>query len=356
VPLGICLSGGIDSSALTSLLYHDFNLKNIKTFSIVFEKGSWEDESPYIDLYKGTLNNMFSATPSAQTFYDEFEHFITSLSEPVPGTGPYAQYKVMQLAQGNVTVTIDGQGSDEMLGGYNYFFGSYFKELFTNLRFITLVNEAAGYYKKNPSKQSFSYFIYYMLPLWLKKHASKIKSGSISKEFFHSQNIDSTISADLYNPKTFHQSLLQHFEHKLEHLLKWDDHNSMAFSIESRIPFLDHNLVEKTLSLPTESVLKNGVNKFILRESVKDILPEKIYKRYDKRGFSTPADEWFRAKPFQHYINEMLNSEKFYSRGYFDVNECKRKYTLHLEKKENVSNEIWKWINLEIWFRKFIDK
>ena len=104
VPIGVCLSGGIDSSTVTSMLYHDFNIKNVNTFSVVFEKGSWEDESPFIDAFKGTLNNMRYVEPSAQSFYDEFENFARSHSEPIPGVSPYSQYKVMQLAAKNVSV------------------------------------------------------------------------------------------------------------------------------------------------------------------------------------------------------------------------------------------------------------
>jgi asparagine synthase (glutamine-hydrolysing) len=142
----------------------------------------------------------------------------------------------------------------------------------------------------------------------------------------------------------------------LEHLLKWDDLNSMSFSIESRVPFLDHNLVETTLSLPNNLLMQKGVSKYILRESVKDILPPQIYNRLDKKGFETPSDEWFRVNPFKDYIYGMLDSPRFQNRGYFDVKDCKLKYRKHLERKANLSNEIWKWINLEIWFQKFIDK
>jgi asparagine synthase (glutamine-hydrolysing) len=92
-----------------------------------------------------------------------------------------------------------------------------------------------------------------------------------------------------------------------------------------------------------------------LRESVKDILPSKIYTRYDKKGFSTPADQWFRTPSFVKYINELLNSSSFKNRGYFDIKDCKEKYKKHLEGKADLSKDIWKWINLEVWFQKCIE-
>lgn len=356
VPIGVCLSGGMDSSSITSMLYNDFNLKEVKTFSSVFEKGTWADESPYINEYKSTLKNMNFVTPSSDSLYSEFTSFINSQSEPIPTVSPYAQYKVMQLAKGNVTVTLDGQGADEMLGGYDYFYGSYFKELLKTFRWMTLLKESGSYVIKNPTMSAIPYFIYYMLPGGLKKIAERKRFGKVSDDFYLQHCKESTIAADLYNPKSLHDFFLQHFEYKLEHLLKWDDLNSMNSSIESRIPFLDHNLVEKTLSMPSGQILKNGLTKYVLRESVKDILPPKIYNRIDKKGFETPSDEWFRTKPFQVYIQELLNSKRFQNRGYLDVKDCRQKYQRHLEGKINVSKEIWKWINLEVWFRNFIDK
>jgi asparagine synthase (glutamine-hydrolysing) len=356
VPIGVCLSGGIDSSTLTSILYSDFNVKNLQTFSAIFEKGHWADESPFINAYKGKLNHMHFVTPTGSSFFSEFNEFITSQCEPMPSVSPYAQYKVMQLAKGNVVVTLDGQGADEMLGGYTYFYGSYFKELLKSLQLITLLKEATAYKKKNISKEAFIFFIYYLLPVNLKNSLGRRKFGSLMPDFYAAHAGKSTISQDLFNPNTLHESFLQHFEHKLEHLLKWDDLNSMSFSIESRVPFLDHNLVETTLSLPNNLLMQKGVSKYILRESVKDILPPQIYNRLDKKGFETPSDEWFRVNPFKDYIYGMLDSPRFQNRGYFDVKDCKLKYRKHLERKANLSNEIWKWINLEIWFQKFIDK
>ena len=356
VPIGVCLSGGIDSSAITSILYHDFKLKELKTFSAVYEKGNSSDESYFIDRFKPTIKNMFYVTPTAELFYNEFTDFIAFHTEPIPSVTPFAQNKVMQLAKGNVTVTLDGQGADEMLGGYTYFYGSYFKELFKSFEWGTLIKEAFQYYKKNPSKDAFKYFIYYMLSVKMKNFALQKASKDLNHDFYSSYSKESKISADFYNPKSLHDFLLQHFEYKLEHLLKWGDLNSMNSSIESRIPFLDHNLVEKTLSLPSNLILKNGSSKYILRESVKNVLPKEIYERHDKKGFTTPGDEWFRTPIFQNYVNDLLDSSSFKNRGYFNANICKQKYQKHLKGEANFSKDIWKWINLEIWFRKFIDK
>jgi asparagine synthase (glutamine-hydrolysing) len=355
VPIGVSLSGGIDSSSLTSILYHDLNQKQLKTFSAVFRKGSPEDERTYIREFRGLIPHMYEVQPNARSFFKEFEEFIVSHSEPVPGVSPYAQYKVMQLAKGKVVVTLDGQGADEMLGGYTYFYGSYFKELLRSFRLLRLVRESRSYYQKQGSMDGFLYLAYYLLPAGLKNYATQKSSGTLTRDFYKQNQKQSTLAKLLYTTGSLNEFFLRHFEYKLEHLLKWDDLNSMCFSIESRTPFLDHHLVEKTLSIPSSQIIKNGVSKFILRESVKDILPASIYNRYDKKAFEIPSYEWFRTPQFQSYLKDMLSSTSFKQRGYFNVKMCTERYERHLKGKEDWSKEIWKWINLEVWFRQFID-
>ena len=97
------------------------------------------------------------------------------------------------------------------------------------------------------------------------------------------------------------------------------------------------------------------MTKVILREAMKGVLPEKIRLRQDKMGFDTPQDDWFRQPIFQKYIWEMLNSKQFNSRGIIDSKKAKNLYQRHLDKKQNIADEIWKWINLALWFREFIE-
>jgi asparagine synthase (glutamine-hydrolysing) len=356
VPYGVSLSGGIDSSAITSILYHDLYQKALKTFTAIFEKGSSADESSFSNEFRSLVSEMNTISPDASSFFLEFEDFMVSQCEPIPGVSPYAQYKVMQLSKGKIVVTLDGQGADEMLGGYTYFYGSYFKELLTGFRLARLLKESIKYFRLQKSVSAFRYMLYYMLPVSLKNYANKIAFRDVAPVFYKNNHRSSTLSQDFYDPNTLHDYLIQHFEYKLEHLLKWDDLNAMSFSIESRIPFLDHTLVEKTLSLQSDQLIRNGVSKYILRESVKDILPQKIYNRRDKKAFSVPSGDWFRTPPFVAYIQEMIQSERFAQRGYFDVRHCKKIYAAHLAGKGDYSKQIWKWINLEFWFRKFIDK
>ncbi|MDN3643385.1 asparagine synthase (glutamine-hydrolyzing) [Lutimonas halocynthiae] len=355
VPVGVSLSGGIDSSCIVSSVVEDFQLKDLNTFSAVYGKSETSDESEYIDEYKGIVKNMFYTTPDAESFFNDFDSFIDAHNEPVPDIGPYAQFKVMELASEHVTVTLDGQGADEQLAGYHYFFGSYYLELIKKMKLIKLFQENVYYLKKHNSLNAIKFFFYYLLPSSLQNKVGSQKFPSINESFFNRYKRSSDVNKKLYSPKNLNQLLFQHFEYKLEHLLRWEDLNSMHFSIESRVPFLDHRLVEATLSTPSDQKIHKGETKHLLRKALEDILPHKIANRKDKKGFSNPREKWFRTKEFSTYILELINSDSFKERGYFNSKIANIQYQKHLEGKVDISKEIWKWVNLELWFRKFID-
>ena len=354
VPVGVSLSGGIDSSSIVSALIEDFNLIELNTFSAIYGKDEAADESNFIDAYDDIVKNMHFTTPDAHTFFNDFHSFIDAHNEPVPDIGPYAQFKVMALANKHVKVTLDGQGADEQLAGYHYFFGSYYRELINKLKILKFLSENFYYFKKHKSINALKYYLYYLLPSHFQIKVNNHMFPSINKTFIKNNN-GNKLNEMLYNPKDLKESLIQHFEYKLEHLLRWEDLNAMHFSIESRVPFLDYRLVEATLSTPSNQKIYKGETKHILREALKDILPFKITNRKDKKGFSNPREKWFRSQEFQNFIFELINSEKFKNRGYFDSQVANAQYKIHVNGGVDYSKEIWKWINLEIWFRKFID-
>jgi len=194
-----------------------------------------------------------------------------------------------------------------------------------------------------------------MLPVSLRTRLRYNEYGYLKTSFIQANASSNTIAGNLYGSKTLNEALLDHFEYKLEHLLKWGDRNSMASSIESRVPFLDYRLVEKTLATPNTRKIEKGITKSILREAMKGYLPEIIRQRKDKIGFETPQETWFRLPAFQVFINDIISSESFRNRAYFDVDKVKLLYQQHVEGKINISKEIWKWIHTELWCRKFID-
>ncbi len=350
VPVGLCLSGGLDSSTIASILTKKLNVFDISTFSAVYSDFV-NDESIYINEYKSILEKMYYVSPSAKSLFEDKERFVKAHGEPLPSTSPYAQYKVMQLASGNVKVTLDGQGADEELAGYHYFFGNYFKELLKSFKYFKLLKESVYYLANHKSLYAFKTFIFFMLSSERQARLRADKYGYLNENMSDLFNKDNFITSNLYLSSDLNEALYNHFEYKLEHLLKWEDRNSMNFSIEARLPFLDYRLVEYLLGIPSEQKINKGQTKYILRKEMKNILPEAIRIRQGKVGFDTPEDKWFREPFFREYINDIISSSDFRGLQYFDVNKIMKLYQKHLKNEINISKEIWKWINLYIWVK-----
>ena len=128
----------------------------------------------------------------------------------------------------------------------------------------------------------------------------------------------------------------------------------MAHSIESRVPFLDHNLVEYSLSLPDDQKIRQGMTKYVLRDSMTGILPESVRMRQSKIGFSTPQDTWFQEE-LRDFVETTLDSESFLARPYFDTDQVRNLAAQHSSGDQSVHSDVWRLVNLEIWMRKFLD-
>jgi len=355
VPLGVCLSGGLDSSSIVALLLDDYQQAELQTFSAVYQPGQYGDERRFIEEFRPQLKHMHFTTPSAETLLADLPHFVRAHGEPVPTTGPYAQYKVMELAKGKVVVTLDGQGADEELAGYHYFFGFFFKDLLRRGKIGRLGQEVFHYLTKHRSLYGLASLGYLLLPERVRTLARVKEKGYLNPEWAAAYQHTNAIAGQLYGASSLHEALLDHFEYKLEHLLKWEDRNSMWFSLEARVPFLDYRLVEKVLATPGEQIIKNGMTKHLLREAMRGVVPEAIRLRRDKIGFGTPQDEWFRTPAWQELILDVLNSPECRERKLIDTSKALALYQQHRAGRLNAAREIWKWVHLEEWFRTFVD-
>lgn len=354
VPWGVCLSGGIDSSAITATIIRELKEPDVHSFSAVYGKDSSADESNFIDEFKGIVPNMHYIYPDADRLYAHLDDYVRIQGEPTPTTSPYALYCVLDEASKYVKVILDGQGSDEAIAGYEYIPGLYYKSLFTHFKWCRLAKEIVQYAKLHKSWRHVKYMVFFLLPSKVRMKVRVKQRGYVDPAFV-AKHKDSVIADKLYGTNTMEEMLIAHFEYKLEHLTKWGDRDTMAFGVEGRSPFLDKDLVEYSIALKDELKIKGGYTKFILREVMKGIMPEKVRQRVDKKGFSVPQDEWFRAEKFQKLVNDILSSESFATRGYFLPEEAKKLYQRHLSGEINISKDIWKWINLELWFREYID-
>jgi asparagine synthase (glutamine-hydrolysing) len=214
----------------------------------------------------------------------------------------------MELAKNHSTVVLNGQGVDEVLGGYDYFYGAYLLDLTKSFRIVRLIKEMYSLLTHGSLSKAIKYQFFYGLPVKLQS-LFLAKKFPINKAFYENNKIHlHAVLKNLYHFKDLKDFFINHLEYKFEHHLLWADKSGMYFSLETRFPYIDHRIIEHSLATENDLVLNNGWSKYILREAMKNTVPEKIRMRYNKIGFETPEKEWFCLPEFQEFINELLNS------------------------------------------------
>ena len=333
VPLGSCLSGGIDSSTIVRIINEKHRPQN--TFSACFSDERF-DESKYIKaVIKDTSIEPFFIEPDPNELLKDIEHLIYSQDEPFGSLSIYAQYCVMRLAQGKCKVLLDGQGADELLGGYLAYQQNYIKNLIKQREWIMATKEIFGSLKHHHK------FYYYALKQVLARNNRK----HLLKNYIKTDRYGGTFEKLLYN---------EMFINNLPSLLHYEDRNSMAFSIEARVPYLEVELVNYISSLAHDQKIRNGVTKFVLRNAIKGIVPEEIRNRMDKMGFVTPEESWMRYE-LKDYMMDILYSTSFKNRPYWNSEKVLDDYRKFVAGLTNYSPEIWRIICVELWLRKFFD-
>ncbi len=375
VPVGTCLSGGLDSSSIVCIAnklmfpsdkrdYSEIGARQ-KTFSACWEHSQY-DEREFIEEILGKTGAERNFTfPSPDELFDVIEDIIWHHDEPFRAIDIFAQWQVMKLAQAKgIKVLLDGIGGDELLAGYIGYYHTYlFLDLLTHFQFKELATEILAYTALNSVKihwimKDIVKVIYAQLPLYARLKHRISKLSWLAPDFVAAYQPQSQTG---YNTTTKYSSQFAEALYRrlttslggtgLPVLLRYEDRDSMAFSIEARVPFLDHRLVEFVFSLPASQKIRHGVTKVILRNAMKGILPEKVRLRMDKIGFSAPSSLWLRTI-LRDKVKDIIHSDSFRQRGYFRVDEVERQFALHCSGKKNVT-AIWRWINLELWLRIF---
>lgn len=352
VPVGVCLSGGLDSSSILSVILKERLLSLVNCFSAVYGKGQTGDESHYINLFESNEVIKNFIIPTDDTLFNDLYKFHDAISEPIPGISYYSEFKIMEATKGKCTVLLSGQGADEMLAGYHYFFCIYFKQLLKHKKIKLLFNELHHYLRHHGVGAGISSFIYMNLPKYLRRRLILHKRAILNSSFIVNYDDEISISDSLFNLNDLKASFFAHFKNKFEHHLKFSDKSGMYFSIEARFPFLHHILVEKTLKLSNDFVIKNGMNKFILRESMKNILIEKIRLRMDKVGFEAPERKWLNSHRFRNLFNDIIHYGKVQSLGIYNQEKIKQIINKHAMNMSEV-NELWKMLSLELFMNKW---
>ena len=353
VPVGSCLSGGIDSTSIVCTLskYLDYPFD---TFSYV-SPGSPTDETRYMKEVGRHANiNQYFTQITENNFLDDLDDFLEAQEEPVTGLSVYAQYRVMKLAhEKGAKVLLDGQGGDEIFAGYIYYFSYYFYELLCRRNLFRLFSEMFQYVCNFKNLFPVKMFHFMLLPEFIKKMVwGRIINSWINHDMLNSSGVG--ITDPRWNKMTLNEALRMTLSSTaIPHLLRWEDKNAMRWGIENRVPFLDVNLVEKALSLPGKARIANGKTKIIFKNAVKNIIPELIRSRKDKIGFTVPVDDFIRKTKVAEYCRQIIFSDSFRKRPYWKWTKVEKMFSSHIKGKKNFGNEIWKWINLELWLRKY---
>jgi asparagine synthase (glutamine-hydrolysing) len=372
VPLGMFLSGGIDSSAIAAVMSTMVD-EPIKTFSVAFAERE-ANELSYARLVAHAFQtNHHEITLSPDEFFQALPKLVWHEDEPLAHPSSVALYFVSLLASQHVKVVLTGEGSDELLAGYgryrktilNLSLGKRYQRMVPGgLR--KLARSCIEVMPKSNIRQklmrSFLHVPADIESMYFDNFA--VFPLSMQGQLLSAQALEQVGIIDPYASvrralaETNANSLLDRLLYAdiktyLHELLMKQDQMSMATSVESRVPFLDHKLVEFTCALPENLKLRNSTTKWILRESMKELLPAPILSR-SKMGFPVPVGKWFRGA-YRPIVEQYVLSERALSRGIFNADFVREIVNRHLLGHENHDERLWALVNFEIWQRQFFD-
>ena len=374
VPLGMFLSGGIDSSAIAALMARMID-RPLQTFSVAFKDRAYNELVYSREVARAIGADSHEIVIDDRDFFGALPKLVWHEDEPIAHTSSVPLYFVSALARPHVTVVLTGEGSDELLAGY----GKY-PRISWNWRAGTIYERVVP----RPLRASIAGGVLPKLPAALRRYARRsFLAMDRTPESMCFDNFASIRLADqreLLAPalrlaatraraydaslsyfqkpdagSTFLDRLLYaDIKTYLVELLMKQDQMSMAASIESRVPFLDHKLVEFAARLPDRWKISGWTTKRVLRESMKGLLPESILNR-PKMGFPVPFGSWTRGA-WNGVARDVLLDRRARERGLVDAAAVDRLLTAHAEGRTDGADRIWSLLNLELWHRTFIDK
>lgn len=372
VPIGSYLSGGIDSS-LIAIKSSEFNGKNNQAFHGKFTCFPGYDESYYAQLVADSCNSQLNTVDiTADDFRNHLSKVIYHLDYPVAGPGSFPQYMVSKLASESVKVVLGGQGGDEIFGGYARYLVAYFEQTikaaidgtYQNGNFVVTAESII------PNLGVLREYKPMIAQLW-----KEDLFGDLDDRYFRLVNRANDIQGeinwdeidlgpvkrsfkDIFNNrrnvgKEAYFDSMTHFDFKtlLPALLHVEDRMSMAHGLESRVPLLDHPLIECMATVPADIKFKGGHMKHLIKQTFSNVFPAELINRRDKMGFPVPLNEWIKGD-LNEYINDIFHSNKALDRPFFN-NDVIRK---QLGKAPKFSRKLWGLLSLELWQQSFHDK
>ena len=371
VPVGSYVSGGRDSSIVAALA-SQIESSEFQAFTGKFSFGEGYDESEYArDLSQQYSFNLHELDIKSTDFVSSIHKIIYHLDQPVAGPGSFPQYQISQLASEHRKVVLGGQGGDEIFGGYARYLIAYFEQCIKGAIEGSLNNGnfVVTYESIISNLESLKQYKPMLKQFW-----SKGLFETIDRRYFDLINRAPTLKDEVYwnaigqsstcdefsriflGDNVGHESyfdLMTHFDFKtlLPALLQVEDRMSMAHGLESRVPFLDHKLIELAATIPADIKFKNGELKRLLVRTFDSILPNSITQRKDKMGFPVPLNEWMQGE-LKDFVCGIFETGRDRGREFFNTDVILE----NLSREGKFSRKIWGLLSLEVWMQEFHDK
>src|SRR6266498_1378020 len=371
VPLGVFLSGGVDSSAVAALMTQ-LGREPVETFSVGYSEQSYS-ELPYAQTVARHINSLHrEVSVSRQDFFDALPKLIWHEDEPIVWPSSVALFFVAQLARERVKVVLTGEGSDETLAGY-----SRYAFTLKNTAFDGVYRGMVPSFFRHRVRQTIAESSWIGATARRKLSHTFLGRDGDSWASFYFDNFFSAFSekdqsellteevAHQFEPGSAYRNIMEYWEHSngellqrllytdiktyLVELLMKQDNMSMAASIESRVPFLDHVLVEWAMRVPSSIQIRGMAGKRIVKKAMEGLLPDSILYR-PKLGFPTPWSGWL-AGAQSEPIESLLLEPRSLERGIFQRSAIQRLFREHRAHYRDHTDRIWRLLNLELWHR-----
>jgi asparagine synthase (glutamine-hydrolysing) len=364
VPLGAFLSGGLDSSLVVALMAEASD-RPVKTFSIGFDEPAYDelDSARVVATHFGTEHHEFVVRPDALRIVEQVvEHF----DEPFADPSSIPTWYVSQMARRHVTVVLSGDGGDELFGGYDRYLPHARVAQFDRLALPGMRTAAGLTARALPRGATGRRFLRHVALDADDRYIDAVtfygprdRASLLSRELEPAEGptpeemLAGRLAAVAHLPAQSRQMRLDFSTYLPEDVLVKVDRMSMAHSIESRVPLLDHPLVEFALSLPLSFKIRHDERKYLLRQVARRVLPAAVLAKR-KQGFGMPIGPWFRGR-LREAFGDVLHSARTAQRGYFDPREVQRVLGEHLSGKRDHEMRLWQLLMFELWSRAYLD-
>jgi len=360
VEVGSALSGGLDSSAIV-MLAAGYTGKQFQTFSSYFTHAPAYDERRWISLVVDKVKtNAHYVSANPEESRREIEKIIWYHDVPLESSSPVAHFYLTRLAREcKVPVLLDGQGSDEITGGYNHGYYRYFADMLRNLQIGRFLYQYPSYLQYNSKGSILAKIVKTSAVIAMKEstlYKMEARNSFQPVAGFNSKKVQMDEVIDLNCSKLSNFLYNQVMSTSIQTLLHYEDRNSMAHSIETRVPFLDYRLVEFVFSLPSAYKIKGHLGKYIHREALKQIVPAEIMERKDKIGFLAPGENFWLRNEWKDFATSTFQSAGFKSRDIFNHTRIISEFSKYQKGDNRYAKKLWQVLMTELWFRTFIDK